>query len=61
MESVPLLSSQDGSGWDQLEGFGPSRNRKVVGSNPTLVLHFRRSKAIKQDEHMLEITRALSH
>jgi hypothetical protein len=35
MESVPLLSSQDGSGRVQLEGFGPTRNRKVVGSNPT--------------------------
>jgi hypothetical protein len=34
MESVPLLSSQDGSGRVQLEGFGPTRNRKVVGSNP---------------------------
>jgi hypothetical protein len=35
MESVPFLSSQDGSGRVQLEGFGPTRNRKVVGSNPT--------------------------
>jgi hypothetical protein len=35
MESVPVLSSQDGSGRVQLEGFGPTRNRKVVGSNPT--------------------------
>jgi hypothetical protein len=35
MESAPLLSSQDGTGRVQLEGFGPTRNRKVVGSNPT--------------------------
>ena len=35
MKSVPRLSSQDGSGRVQLEGFGPTRNRKVVGSNPT--------------------------
>src|SRR5215204_715787 len=35
MKSAPLLSSQDGSGRVQLEGFGPTRNRKVVGSNPT--------------------------
>jgi hypothetical protein len=35
MESVPYLSSQDGPGRVQLEGFGPTRNRKVVGSNPT--------------------------
>jgi hypothetical protein len=35
MKSVPLLSSQDGSGRVQLEGFGPTRNRKVEGSNPT--------------------------
>src|SRR5215203_6317869 len=35
MKSVPHLSSHDGSGWVQLEGFGPTRNRKVVGSNPT--------------------------
>jgi hypothetical protein len=35
MKSVPHLSSQDGSGRVQLEGFGPTRNRKVVGSNPT--------------------------
>ena len=34
MESLPLLSSQDGPGRVQLEGFGPTRNRKVVGSNP---------------------------
>jgi hypothetical protein len=35
MKSVPHLSSQDGSGRVQLEGEGPTRNRKVVGSNPT--------------------------
>jgi hypothetical protein len=35
MKSVPLLSSQDGSGQVQLEDFGPTRNRRVVGSNPT--------------------------
>jgi ribosomal-protein-alanine N-acetyltransferase len=35
MESVPYVSSQDGPGRVQLEGFGPTRNRKVVGSNPT--------------------------
>jgi hypothetical protein len=34
MKSAPLLSSQDGSGWVQLEDFGPTRNRKVAGSNP---------------------------
>jgi hypothetical protein len=33
MKLVPLLSSQDGSGRVQAEGFGPTRNRKVVGSN----------------------------
>ena len=35
MESVPFLSSQDGSGRVQLKDIGPTRNRKVVGSNPT--------------------------
>ena len=35
MKSVPHVSSQDGPGRVQLEGFGPTRNRKVVGSNPT--------------------------
>jgi hypothetical protein len=35
MESVPLLSSQDGSRRVQMKDFGPTRNRKVVGSNPT--------------------------
>ena len=35
MESAPLLSSQDGTGRVQLEGFGPTRNRKVEGSNPS--------------------------
>src|SRR4029450_1785681 len=35
MESDPHVSSQDGPGRVQLEGFGPTRNRKVVGSNPT--------------------------
>jgi sec-independent protein translocase protein TatA len=35
MESAPLLSSRDGAERVQLEGFGPTRNRKVVGSNPT--------------------------
>src|SRR5829696_5455456 len=35
MKSVPLLSSQDGPGRVQLEDFGPTRNRKVEGSNPT--------------------------
>jgi hypothetical protein len=34
MKSVPYLSSRDGSGWIQLKDFGPTRNRKVVGSNP---------------------------
>jgi hypothetical protein len=35
MESDPHVSSQDGPGRVQLEDFGPTRNRKVVGSNPT--------------------------
>jgi hypothetical protein len=35
MESALLLSSQDGTGRVQLEGFGPTRNRKVEGSNPS--------------------------
>jgi hypothetical protein len=35
MKSVPHLSSHDGPGRVHLEGFGPTRNRKVVGSNPT--------------------------
>jgi hypothetical protein len=35
MKSVPHLSSPDGSGRVQLEGFGPTRNRKVEGSNPS--------------------------
>jgi hypothetical protein len=35
MKSVPHLSSHDGPRRVQLEGFGPARNRKVVGSNPT--------------------------
>jgi hypothetical protein len=35
MELVPHLSSQDGSGRVQPEGWGPTRNRKVGGSNPT--------------------------
>jgi hypothetical protein len=35
MESAPLLSSQDESGRVQLEGLGPTRNRKVEGSNPS--------------------------
>jgi hypothetical protein len=35
MKWVPYLSSQDGSWRVQLEGFCPTRNRKVVGSNPT--------------------------
>jgi hypothetical protein len=35
MKSVPLLSSQDGSGRVQPEGFGPTRNWKVEGSNPS--------------------------
>jgi hypothetical protein len=35
MKSVPLLSSPDGSGRVRLEGFGPTRNRKVEGSNPS--------------------------
>ena len=35
MKSVPLLSSQDGPGRVQLEDFGPTRNRKVEGSNPS--------------------------
>src|SRR5215218_6361770 len=35
MESVPLLSSHDGPGRVQLEDFGPTRNRKVEGSNPS--------------------------
>jgi hypothetical protein len=35
MKSVPHLSSHDGSGRVQLEDFGPSRNRKVEGSNPS--------------------------
>src|SRR5215208_7130591 len=36
MKSVPYLSSHDGSGWVQLEGFGPTRNRKVEGSSVTV-------------------------
>ena len=35
MESVPHLSSHDDPGQVQLEGFGPTGNRKVVGLNPT--------------------------
>jgi len=35
MEWDPHVSSRDGAGRVQLEGFGPTRNRKVVGSNPT--------------------------
>ena len=35
MKSAPHLSSRDGARQVQLEGFGPTRNRKVVGSNPT--------------------------
>jgi hypothetical protein len=35
MKSVPLPSSQDGPGRVQLEDFGPTRNRKVEGSNPS--------------------------
>jgi hypothetical protein len=35
MKSVPHLSSHDGPGRDQTKGCGPTRNRKVVGSNPT--------------------------
>ena len=35
MESVPLLSCQDGARRVQLKDFGPTRNRKVLGSNPT--------------------------
>jgi hypothetical protein len=35
MESVPYLSSQDGSEQVQAEGIGPTRNRKVEGSNPS--------------------------
>jgi hypothetical protein len=35
MKSVPLLSSQDGSGRVQLKDFDPTRNRKVEGSNPS--------------------------
>jgi hypothetical protein len=34
-EMGPFLSSQDGSGQVHPEGWGPTRNRKVVGSNPT--------------------------
>jgi hypothetical protein len=52
MESVPLLSSQDGSGRVQLEGFGPTRNRKVVGSNPTSGSKTAGLNLIKQDEHL---------
>jgi hypothetical protein len=35
MKSVPLLSSQDGPGRVPSGRLGPTRNRKVVGSNPT--------------------------
>jgi hypothetical protein len=35
MKSVPHLSSHDDAPRDQLEGFGPTRNRKVEGSNPS--------------------------
>ena len=35
MKSVPHLCSRKSPGWVLLEGFGPTRNRKVVGSNPT--------------------------
>src|SRR5215203_5280606 len=35
MEWDPHVSSRDGAGRVQLEGFGPTRNRKVVGSNPS--------------------------
>jgi hypothetical protein len=33
MEWGPYLSSRNGSGQVRLEGFGPTRNRKVVGSD----------------------------
>src|SRR5829696_1668351 len=52
MKSVPYLSSHDGSGWVQLEGFGPTRNRKVEGSNPSSGSKNRRSRVSKQDEHV---------
>jgi len=39
MKSVPLLSSQDGPGRVQLEGFGLTRNRKVEGFETLLGLH----------------------
>jgi hypothetical protein len=35
MKLLSHLSSQDGAGRVQLEGFGPTRNRKIVGSNPS--------------------------
>ncbi|HTE69941.1 MAG TPA: hypothetical protein VK942_14470 [Actinomycetes bacterium] len=40
------LSSLDPSGAIQIDAEHPSRNRKVVGSNPTLGLQNRRSEAI---------------
>jgi hypothetical protein len=35
-EWVPHLSSHDGPSWVQLKGFGPTGNRKVEGSRPSL-------------------------
>jgi hypothetical protein len=35
MKLVPQLSSQNGPGRVQLKDFGPTRNRKVEGSNPS--------------------------
>ena len=52
MKSVPHLSSQDGSGRVQLEGFGPTRNRKVEGSNPSSGSIPSGRRAVKQDERM---------
>jgi hypothetical protein len=47
MKSVPHLSSHDGPGRDQPQGFGPTRNRKVVGSNPTSGSETARQSVVK--------------
>jgi hypothetical protein len=44
MKSVPHLSSHDGAGRVQLEGLGPTRNRKVVGSMMSQLAEWRGSR-----------------
>jgi hypothetical protein len=53
MESPPLLSSQDGPGRVRLEDFGPTRNRKVEGSNPS-------SGSISAGQSTCKVTLALA-